>query len=79
MAEIHIVQIEIRSKKLSFILEFLKNISFIKKIKVIQSTENQEDFVIPKSHKDIVLSRRKTDEKDYLPLSELDDEINIKE
>lgn len=77
MAEVHILQIEIRSKKLSFILEFLKNISFIKKVKVIESTENKEDFIVPQWHKDIVMSRRKTNKKDYLPLSTLDNEIRL--
>lgn len=77
MADVHILQIEIRSKKLSFILEFLKNISFIKKVEVIESTEKDEEFVVPKWHKDEVLSRRKTDKKDYLPLSTLDSEIRL--
>ena len=79
MVETHILQIEIKSKKLSFILEFLKNISFIKKIKIIETTESQDNFTIPQWHKDIVLARRKTNKKDYLPLSTLDDEINLGE
>lgn len=78
MKEVHILQIEIRSKKLSFILEFLKNISFIKNVKVIESTESEDNFMIPQTHKDVLLLRRKTDQNDYLPLSTLDDEIRLK-
>jgi hypothetical protein len=78
MADVHILQIEIRSKKLSFILEFFKNISFIKKVEVIESSESQqEDFTIPQWHKDIVLSRRKTEKNKYKPLSTLDDEMGM--
>lgn len=79
MGETHILQIEIKNKKLSFVLEFLKLISFIKKVKVIESSETQteNDFVVPQWHKDIVLSRRKTAQKDYLPLSTLDNEIRL--
>lgn len=77
MKEVHILQIEIRSKKLSFILEFLKNISFIKKVEVIESSEKQEEFVVPQWHEDVVLARRNTDKKDYLPLSTLDNEIRL--
>ena len=77
MSEIHILQIEIRSKKLSFILEFLKNISFIKKVKIIESSEVEKDFIVPQWHKDVIESRRKTAKKEYLPLSNLDNEIRL--
>lgn len=82
MGEIHIIQIEIKNKKLAFVLEFLKLISFIKKVKVIQSseigTQVEEDFIVPKAHKEMILSRQKnTARKDYLPISTLDDEIRL--
>jgi hypothetical protein len=81
MGETHILQIEIKNKKLAFVLEFLKLISFIKKVKVIKSselqTQTEDDFVVPQLHKDVILSRRKTARKDYLPLSTLDNEIRL--
>ena len=77
MADVHVLQIEIKSKKLSFILEFLNNISFIKKVEVIKSSEKTEDFVVPQWHKEEIISRRKTVKSEYLPLSTLDQEIKL--
>ena len=35
----HVVQIEVSSNKLSFLLEFFKSISFVKKVKVFEHNE----------------------------------------
>jgi hypothetical protein len=35
----HVVQLEVSSNKLSFLLEFFKSISFIKKVKVFDNNE----------------------------------------
>ena len=35
----HVVQLEVSSNKLSFLLEFFKNISFVKKVKVFEHNE----------------------------------------
>lgn len=35
----HVVQLEVSSNKLSFLLEFFKNISFVKKVKVFDQNE----------------------------------------
>lgn len=77
-SEVHILQIEIRSKKLSFIMEFLKNISFIKKVKVIESTESQQDVDVPDWHKEIVQKRIKESKPDdFFPFEDLDNKIKL--
>lgn len=35
----HVVQLEVSSNKLSFLLEFFKSISFVKKVKVFEHNE----------------------------------------
>jgi hypothetical protein len=35
----HVVQLEVSSTKLTFLLEFFKNISFVKKVKVFEHNE----------------------------------------
>ena len=75
----HILQIEVSSNKLSFILDFFKSISFIKKVEVIESISEIDgnNFETPDWHKDIIQARRKTDRKEYLPLSSLDNQIKL--